>query len=388
MKVPSLSQIFACFLALAAPLLLSNCASSRPIAGALIPSTPDPEANIASILVSTNRLDTDEEGTHFTGERGSGEMRFGGYSVAIPPNHEVGQIERPRFRKAKPKPDKHILVADGAPYENEAQFRAEFAESVRSKANKDVAIFVHGYNTLYAESLFVSARMVHDTDFDGTMLLFSWPSRGKVLEYVYDRDSMFISRDALARTIQLAAESGAEQIYLVAHSMGCMLTMETLRQAKLSGDATFGGKLEHVMLASPDISIDVFKSQIRVLDGEPDISVLVSRDDKALAASQRLAGNVQRVGNFAEDHQQLASLGVVVIDLTELEGDALGHSKFAQVPELFTALVDYTDQGHPLNGGQRPFNAEAFIQGGTRSAEAILRMPIQVVGGVLSPPNR
>ena len=275
-------------LLLASLLLLCQCSSPGP----LKTTAPSADSSIEPILISTNRAGAGHPGTHFSGERSGGVMNFGVYDVAIPPNHKPGRIERPRNAK-RAKGEKHFVVADRQMYENEAAFRSEVANVLKSRPNKNVAIFIHGYNVDYAESVFVSARMMHDTQFDGAMMLFSWPSRGKLWQYIYDKDSMMISRDALMRTVQLTSEAGAEQIYLIAHSMGSMLTMETLRQAKLLGNVSFGGKLKHVILASPDISVDVFKSQLRTLGtNRPDITVLLARDDKALIASTLVAGNV------------------------------------------------------------------------------------------------
>ena len=58
------------------------------------------------------------------------------------------------------------------------------------------------------------------------------------------------------------------------------------------------GKLENIILASPDIDIDVFKTQLKVFPkSKRRFYVLISENDKALAVSRRLAGGVPRVGN-------------------------------------------------------------------------------------------
>jgi esterase/lipase superfamily enzyme len=46
--------------------------------------------------------------------------------------------------------------------------------------------------------------------------------------------------------------------------MGGWLTAEVLRQAKFRHDLEFNGKLGEVVLASPDIDIDVFRTQIMI----------------------------------------------------------------------------------------------------------------------------
>src|SRR5690606_4927040 len=101
-------------------------------------------------------------------------------------------------------------------------------------------------------------------------------------------------------SLRLLAQSGARRIDIVAHSMGTWVTMEALRQLALTGNRNLGGKLGDVVLASPDIDVDVFKSQMRRY-GKPDrpFFLILSTDDRALRLSSILAGN-ERVGDFGD----------------------------------------------------------------------------------------
>ena len=67
----------------------------------------------------------------------------------------------------------------------------------------------------------------------------------------------------------MLAKTGAKRIDIIAHSMGNWVTMEALRQLAITGDRDLGGKLGDVVLASPDIDVDVFKKQMRRY-GKPD----------------------------------------------------------------------------------------------------------------------
>jgi len=71
----------------------------------------------------------------------------------------------------------------------------------------------------------------------------------------------------------------------------------------------------------------------------------VSQDDSALRFSQRIAGGVTRVGRA--DAEELAELGVSVIDLTEAEDSSSGsHSKFAGSPEIVQLIGNGLRNGH------------------------------------------
>ena len=128
-------------------------------------------------------------------------------------------------------------------------------------------------------------QIVHDSGYPGTPVLFSWASGAKTTDYVYDKESASAARDQLEVTLRMLAQSGARRIDIVAHSMGTWVTMETLRQLAITGDRDLGGKLGDVVLASPDIDVDVFKSQMRRY-GKPDkpFILLLSDDDRALQA--------------------------------------------------------------------------------------------------------
>ena len=81
-------------------------------------------------------------------------------------------------------------------------------------------------------------------------------------------NSATAARDSLVHTLRLLFASNAEQVNLLAHSMGNWVTVEALRQIKISGDLDHTNKFGLVVLAAPDIDIDVFKSQMRTF-GKP-----------------------------------------------------------------------------------------------------------------------
>ena len=57
------------------------------------------------------------------------------------------------------------------------------------------------------------------------------------------------------------------------------------------------GIVGYVDLAAPDVDVDVFRRQIAQIGAKhPPITLFVSQDDAALAASSRLAGEIKRVG--------------------------------------------------------------------------------------------
>ena len=80
--------------------------------------------------------------------------------------------------------------------------------------------------------------------------------------------------------------------------MGNYLTVETLRQMSIR-DHGLPSKIRDVMLASPDIDVDVFRREIAEIDASPrttEFTLFVARDDKALGLSSFLARDSTRLG--------------------------------------------------------------------------------------------
>jgi esterase/lipase superfamily enzyme len=260
--------------------------------------------------------------------------------ISVPPDHKPGQIERPGFGGANP--DHHFVVSDHSQLD-EDEFREQMAAhlSGRIGVNRDVLVYVHGFNTSLDEARFRLAQIAVDTKFGGVPVLFTWPSKAALLAYGADKESATASRDAyLGLLNDLAATPGVGKIHILAHSMGTWLTMETLRGAALAGSPDLHGKLGNVMLAAPDIDLSVFKQQIARLDPSH-FSVYVSKDDRALQVSAGLQGD-RRLGAldpFSErDRDLIEKLGVGVYDISDLSTNLIGHDNYANAPKAVSQI--------------------------------------------------
>jgi esterase/lipase superfamily enzyme len=217
-----------------------------------------------------------------------------------------------------------------------------------------VLVFVHGFNTSYEDAVYRFAQIAHDAKTEAAPILFTWPSRGSVFDYVYDKDSTVFSRFALEELLRRAASSpDVGDVTILAHSMGSWLTVEALRGIAMR-DKAISPKITNVVLASPDIDVDVFRRQlIEMGPSRPHLTIFASRRDHALAFSRWIAGDVDRLGAadmrpYAAD---LKTLGITIIDTTDVKaGDALAHSTFADSPAMVQVLGRRLS-GQPLDGG-------------------------------------
>lgn len=264
-------------------------------------------------------------------------VNYQAVSVSVPPLHRRGVVELPSRQPADPDT---TLAALSNQALTDADFEAQVAAAAAASGG-DVSVFVHGFNTTYEEAVFRLAQLAHDSELRGASVLFTWPSRGRVLDYLTDRESALFSRDRLELVLrQIARRPEVRKINLLAHSMGALLAMETLRQAKRGGDGEFRGKLNVVLLAAPDIDLDVFRTQLEVIGKRRRPTVLlISTDDQALSLSRTLSGEVDRVGivdvSSPEAKNEIARLGLTIVDLSASQSaDRYNHDKFARLPAM------------------------------------------------------
>lgn len=340
-------------LVLLAPLVLTACATPRTLEISQAPAVD--VAGKVEIYVATTR-EPSAEPVYFSGERVT-RLSFARLDITVPRNHKAGELELPDSGAGDPAKHftaTHIQRLDLAPVIADVR-----REIMRRPANqRDVLVFVHGYNTNFADAAYRFAQIVYDSGFKGVPVLFSWPSRGELLAYPYDRESAYFSRDFLEANLRgITRDIGPGRMDILAHSMGTILTLETLRQAAIRGDGDFGGKLRDVMLAAPDVDIDVFKTLMYVI--RRPVTVFVSADDRALDFSRRFAGDKKRLGAVsAKDTELIADLekrGARIIDLSEVSsGDSLNHGKFASSPRVVQLIGERLrqDRGIGFSGPQ------------------------------------
>lgn len=340
-----------CLSVLMALSVLAGCAGRlenvlQPVAAA------GPGTSTVDMMVATTRHPTDKPGEIYSGERGTA-ISLNEIVVSIPPdrNRKVGEVQWPSQVPANPEKEFAVLkVGSVASKRNVLEW---FSKSRNAK--RQVVIFVHGFNNTYSDAVFRFAQIMHDSGTDAAPILFAWPSRGNVFDYLYDKESTNFSRRALEDLILQSAKSpDVGEVTILAHSMGSWLTAEALRGVAMR-NKTIPAKVKNVILASPDIDIDVFRRQmIEMGPQHPHFTIFASTKDKALQVSRWLSGGVTRVGGFdsAPYAADLAKLGITVIDTSSVKpDDALGHNTFADNRDM-VQLLGRRLAGQSLDTGQ------------------------------------
>lgn len=233
---------------------------------------------------------------------------------------------------------------------------------------RDMLLYVHGYNTTFETAALDAVKLSDGVSFRGATMLFSWPSRAKLLDYGYDRESAMWSRDSLERVLdQMIVSPTVGRINIVAHSIGTMLTLEALRQVYARRGDDLVTRIGAIVFASPDIDMDVFVSSVGRIGGLAEkITVVTATNDRALAVSRIIAGGVTRVG--AAEKAQLEGIGIRVIDASETGFGVINHDLFLSNESIRgvirRAIEQGTDGSVPLSGGPAPGGPSGAYGGG------------------------
>ena len=342
----------------AAALILALAACSGRPTGVLLPIAQTeqlPGTSRVDMLVATTRKSATDRGVLYSGERGDA-VTYTDLAISIPPDatRQPGSVQWPKSLPGNPATDFVALRAE--PVER-GKVAAWTGRAVRRGAKRHVLVFVHGFNNKFEDAVFRFAQIVHDSGAEVAPVLFTWPSKGSVLAYGYDRESTNFSRNGLETLLRdLAKDPNVGEVTVLAHSMGNWLTLESLRQMAIR-DRRVAPKIRNVILAAPDVDMDLARSAFHDMGPDrPRLTLMVSGDDQALAVSRLVWGDSVRLGAIdptAEPYRsELERLNIGVLNLSTVKGeDALNHGKFAS-GEVVALLGKRLADGQPISDGQ------------------------------------
>ncbi|MCI4678384.1 alpha/beta hydrolase [Rhodoblastus acidophilus] len=349
-----------------------------------------PGTSHVEMVVATTRAKSASRAFLFGGGRAT-EVSFADMVVSIPPdaNRKIGEVEWPRQPPGNPETDFVTLKSEII---TKPQAKATLSRLLGVSRAKEALVFVHGFNNLYEDAVYRFAQILHDSGAgaDVAPILFTWPSKGKIYAYNYDRDSANYSRDALEKLLRfLQDDPKVKTITVLAHSMGNWVTLEALRQMAIR-DGRVAPKIKLVMLADADVDVDVAREQIATLGPErPHIVLFVSENDRALAASRDL-WEAPRLGaidpNVEPYRSMLEQDELSVINMTRLPShDFFNHGKFAEDPRIVEWIGRRLAAGQVLTDqrvglGDKIMVGTAGVAGSVGNAAGlVISAPISVV---------
>ncbi len=318
------------------------------------PPKKDPGGELELFYGTTRKQTGSTEANDYYGSE-LGALQLGSCTISIPSGHKQGEIERPRkilFWQLKENTDNHIVLTsvkelDGAAFYN-------WLSGNVTGSNKSALLFIHGFNTSFAEAAWRAGQIVYDIPFNnGIAGFFSWPSTGGSADYAKDIERADASVSDLVQFMEdLVGRTGIEQLNLIAHSMGNRVLTRALNI--LVQKDSFKGKLKvinQIVLAAPDIDAEVFNREI--LPAFKQIgnrrTLYASDKDKALKLSKFLRRGLPRIGE-AGTNIYVAD-GLDTVDASNVDSEGNHHSYMFETVELLTDLNMLMAQG--LDPGNR-----------------------------------
>lgn len=284
----------------------------------------------------------------FGGRRGG--LGYGKALVGIPDDHRIGAVEKPRrwllrFRAA---PERDVALG-GTTDLTAAGFGEEARSLLAGSGSRQALVFVHGYNVGFGAAAVRTAQIAYDLGFTGVPVLYSWPSRGGVLSYEEDANNARWTvphfQEFLRHTL---TASGADEVHVVAHSMGNRVLTEALAGFDTTGLPAGAGRLGNVVLAAPDVDADVFRQVAPALARQARrVTLYASSGDRALGLSRRIAG-YPRAGQSGEGI--VVVKGVDTVDATALDTGLMSHSYIGDHTSVLSDVHALIHHGTPPSG--------------------------------------
>jgi esterase/lipase superfamily enzyme len=319
--------------ALLASLMLAGCFATDGLSGRSVTATGAVERDPTLLVATTRRPVGDPpQKPWFSGQRGEG-LVFAEAQLVPPDRSLVGRVTS-------------VVTGDWSIAGVERLERGNAAQAFAQAAlGRDVLLYVHGYRESFESAALSAAQLSDGIRFRGATALFTWPSAASTFNYVGDRESAMWSRDALEDLLTaLASTPSGGRVHIVAHSMGTLLTLETLRMLRATGGESAMSRIGTVVLAAPDIDIDLFTRSVeRLGEDAKKITVITARNDRALAVSSRLAGGVLRAG--AAERERLEALGVRVADASDFASGIINHDLFLSNKEVQQVVKRAIERG-------------------------------------------
>jgi esterase/lipase superfamily enzyme len=291
------------------------------------------------VLYATNRarLEVAEPGKVFGGQRG--EPAFGLCEVEFKPIPGVGGIaEKVPFYL--PSESKALRIEEQV---HEGAFWDRLRVAAAATTSGHVVVFIHGYSYDFERACDRAAEAQRVLADEATVLLFTWPSNGRPTDYASDATDLEWSVPFLMKVLRQVSDLvGAEQVQVLAHSLGSRGVVEAMLGLKSEGLSA--KLLNQLVLLAPDLDAASFVDVVPELDPlAGGITLYASGNDTPLKFSRQLNGS-PRLGQAGEFLTVIE--GVETVDVTPAgRYQILGHEYFYYHPLVAADLAELVTTG-------------------------------------------
>lgn len=317
---------------------------------------------VVKVFYATDRAKTGNSAPNERYGIARGKLVYGVADISIPRDHRMGTLEGPAISKLefRENPEQHVVLMAVAERDRTAFFR-ELKQKIAGSPKRNALVFIHGYNITFAEAARRTGQLAYDLAFDGAPLFYSWPSQGNVPGYVIDANNTEWTVTHLKGVITgLVERSGADNVYVIAHSLGSRALVEAVSDLKYERPGV-RAKIREVILAAPDIDSEIFVRDIapRIAGDGIGVTLYASGNDKAMVASRNLHG-YPRAGDSSRG--LAIARGVESIDASGAGTDFVGHAYYGDSASIISDMFEI------IHHGKRAAAREKLVPAGEASA--------------------
>lgn len=280
-----------------------------------------------SLLYSTDRVATGlADADRFFGNDRALAVSLGLVQVSVPiSRHRRGRVEqRGRWawlRGIDERDSTRFFVLQRPDPLDAREWGDSLRAALDAAVERDVFVYVNGDNVSFRDAALKAAQLTVDLQLRSVPVIYSWPSYGETLSYVTDLDASRSTAPRLAQFLSdLARNSGARRVHVLAHSMGNRALLMAAAELRDVREPMLG----QVILAAPDEDHEIFREHIEAVRRiSSRVTLYASSRDKALLLAQKLRNGRPRAGQAGNNLVVVA--GIETVDASDVDTDFLAH---------------------------------------------------------------
>lgn len=216
----------------------------------------------------------------------------------------------------------------------ETSFLKGVSDQVERSRQKDLLVFVHGFNVSFDSAVTRAAELALKIPFNGAIVTYCWPTQGGALKYSDDEPINKASVEPFTQFLSTLRDGVPQEtrIHILVHSMGNRIVMESLNTF---AEPTHQKPFSHIVLCAPDVGRAKFTRWAPGVVAQCDrVTLYVNASDSALIVSKGLHAE-KRAGDAVIP---LVVEGVETIDCSRIDQSMMGHSYYVDNRDVTTDL--------------------------------------------------
>lgn len=224
------------------------------------------------------------------------------------------------------------------------QFFDHLNSLIEASPQRDVLLFVHGFNVTFDDAVKRAAQLAADLPFNGAVVVYSWPTQGGLNKYERDGEVVDESLPAFKEfLLEFARRVPADaRTNVVVHSMGNRLVQRALWH--LPDEYAQPPRFTEMVFCAPDVGVEEFRRNVRqATKVSRRVTLYQCTNDSALLASMFKNGE-ERAGS---PNAPVLAEGMDTIETGPVDVSLLGHSYYGSNPTVLRDLFAVVKEHAP-----------------------------------------